>query len=771
MNLSSRSIPAVFSNSGGCPLMKTPYIVTLFAFMLLTLSAAFAQPIEIEDWLFMSGDNTAYSQPGFNDSSWKQIAVPSSWEQQGFDYDGISWYRAHFEVPEKLIRDNLYLVLGRVDDVDETWLNGVKIGSSGIFPPRTESAWNINRCYRIPEGLLRKENIVAVRVYDMGGPGGIVTGPVGIYDEAGRTAMLKPPSGPHRTYYTPVTGNGLIAAVFDSKSGAMWSVLPHIFRAHDEKHPVFPAIRLITPRAAGKRMQPPQSVTYLENTHIIHADYGDLTIDWFCPFTTHEKILYAVVRGPAVRVNGLQIVCQAGKGTPLTGTHTFYRSGGKADRYFLFGFTDSIHRDPEVVQKACTRLVSQGGRLLDDELAYMRGLREKCHMPDGMTPSERNTFEQSISVLKMAQVDSHEIIPGAGGQILASLPPGVWNIAWVRDGYYATVALSRLGLYEEAREMLEFEMRAESSHYTSFTDLQGHEVGVGLPYRISVCRYYGDGTEESDGGRDPNIELDGFGLFLAAFSDYVTRSGDQAFYRNHVQTVRREVADVIVHTTDKDGLTRGESGPWERHMRFKKFAWTSIVNAAGLQAFAELEQRMGAGDSEKYALSARAMKKAILDRLVTRGGWIKGNLETTKWDAYDSHDGGTFEAFAMSLLNDAALFRSHMNEYTKVLCLPSSPGFSRINKGDAYEAGEWLLMDLRAASACARFGDKAAARRLVEWVTGQAAMNFNLIPEMLTPDTSAYDGSIPMVGFGAGAYVLAIFDLYGADIPVSPGSH
>jgi len=343
------------------------------------------------------------------------------------------------------------------------------------------------------------------------------------------------------------------------------------------------------------------------------------------------------------------------------------------------------------------------------------------------------------------------------------LPPGVWNIAWVRDGFYSTMALNRLGLYDEARRMLAFELGAPSSHYVQFLDKQGHDVGVGMPYRISVCRYFGDGSEESDGGENPNIELDGFGLFLQAFSDYVTRSGDRAFYNRNVDVVRREVADVIVHLMQPDGLIRGDSGPWERHLLFKQFAYTSIACAAGLNAFAELEHAMGTAGGDRYMVAATKVRQAILTRLVTHGGWMKGNAETARWDAYDSHDGGTFEAFAMGLTSDATLFHSHMQEYATVLGMPHGrPGFARINKGDAYETGEWLLMDLRAASALARFGDAAAARRLVDWVTGQAALNYNLIPEMYTPDAAVYDGSIPMVGFGAGAYVLTINDVYGS---------
>jgi hypothetical protein len=43
-------------------------------------------------------------------------------------------------------------------------------------------------------------------------------------------------------------------------------------------------------------------------------------------------------------------------------------------------------------------------------------------------------------------------------------------------------------------------------------------------------------------------------------------------------------------------------------------------------------------------------------------------------------------------------------------------------------------------------------------VTEQAHDNLDLVPELLDPETGDFVGSIPMVGFGAGAYVLAILD-------------
>ncbi|AFH50395.1 Glycoside hydrolase family protein [Ignavibacterium album JCM 16511] len=134
-------------------------------------------------WKFSLGDSPERSKVDFNDDNWELIDVPSSWENQGFHgYDGFAWYRKEFTVTDDLSFENLYLILGFVDDVDETYLNGKLIGLSGGFPPNYNTAYNAYRRYKIPSGLLRKEkNVIAVRVYDKELEGGIIGGEPGIY--------------------------------------------------------------------------------------------------------------------------------------------------------------------------------------------------------------------------------------------------------------------------------------------------------------------------------------------------------------------------------------------------------------------------------------------------------------------------------------------------------------------------------------------------------------------------------------------------------------
>jgi sialate O-acetylesterase len=135
------------------------------------------------DWQFSLGDNVKFAQPGYDDSEWEEIFVPSSWQREGFQhYYGYAWYRKKVAI-EYTGKGSLFLELGRIDDVDEVYFNGHLIGGTGGFPPDYYSAYNYYRKYLIPQEYLNKKgkNVIAVRVYDEGGEGGMVSGTPAVY--------------------------------------------------------------------------------------------------------------------------------------------------------------------------------------------------------------------------------------------------------------------------------------------------------------------------------------------------------------------------------------------------------------------------------------------------------------------------------------------------------------------------------------------------------------------------------------------------------------
>lgn len=113
----------------------------------------------------------------------RSVTVPAKWEPQGFPtLNNFAWYYRSFTLPDRLRGDDFVLVLGRVDDLHEVFLNGEKIGGT----PRIENRyiggneWRELRAYRVPHTLLRGKNDLAVRVFDAVYDGGIYEGPVGL---------------------------------------------------------------------------------------------------------------------------------------------------------------------------------------------------------------------------------------------------------------------------------------------------------------------------------------------------------------------------------------------------------------------------------------------------------------------------------------------------------------------------------------------------------------------------------------------------------------
>ena len=138
---------------------------------------------------FITGDDPSWSKPGVIDTAWKDQRLGEVWQRQGFpDYHGYAWYRIHVVIPSSLKnkavwKDSLRIYLAHVNDVDETYLNGVNIGKTGMFPGDPGgyvSKWPAVREYHITAGnpaiQWDKENIIAIRVYDGGGSGGIFMG-------------------------------------------------------------------------------------------------------------------------------------------------------------------------------------------------------------------------------------------------------------------------------------------------------------------------------------------------------------------------------------------------------------------------------------------------------------------------------------------------------------------------------------------------------------------------------------------------------------------
>jgi beta-galactosidase len=134
-------------------------------------------PVVTGEWRFQKGDEPAWKAPKFDDSAWQSVTLPDNWEHHS-DYkdDNVyGWFRRRLEIPADCKGKDFDLLLGCIDDADETFLNGQRIGGTGSFPPDFRMAWDVPRRYRVPASLVRGDgsDVLAVRVYDQSGNGGI----------------------------------------------------------------------------------------------------------------------------------------------------------------------------------------------------------------------------------------------------------------------------------------------------------------------------------------------------------------------------------------------------------------------------------------------------------------------------------------------------------------------------------------------------------------------------------------------------------------------
>lgn len=112
----------------------------------------------------------AFTTAEFDDKAWGELKAGTPWEDAGVAdlsaFDGVVWLRGHVRLTAKEAQQAAKLYLGDIDDADETWINGVKLGRT--------IGWQTSRVYDAPQGALRAgDNVIAIRVVDTGGGGGL----------------------------------------------------------------------------------------------------------------------------------------------------------------------------------------------------------------------------------------------------------------------------------------------------------------------------------------------------------------------------------------------------------------------------------------------------------------------------------------------------------------------------------------------------------------------------------------------------------------------
>lgn len=110
------------------------------------------------------GLNQHWESLDLNDSDWKTMNIPGSWEDKEGSFEGSVWFRKEINLTKNQAGKTAFLNLGRIKDADVTYINGTKVGNVTYeYPPR----W-----YDIPAGVLKEgKNVIAIRISNGSGKG------------------------------------------------------------------------------------------------------------------------------------------------------------------------------------------------------------------------------------------------------------------------------------------------------------------------------------------------------------------------------------------------------------------------------------------------------------------------------------------------------------------------------------------------------------------------------------------------------------------------
>jgi GH15 family glucan-1,4-alpha-glucosidase len=387
---------------------------------------------------------------------------------------------------------------------------------------------------------------------------------------------------------------------------------------------------------------------------------------------------------------------------------------------------------------------------------------------------ERHLWRQSEVMLRIAQSREPNRADRHGNGLIVAALPDVYSTPWVRDMAWATVALARMGHQAEARAAL-------LAYFNARPTGKMRSAVNGADYQISVVRYFGNGAEEPFFTQEgsTNIEFDDWGEALWVLGEYLRKYDDPALLRAGTfrgplyESARDFIVKPLMANTEKygDGLIVGaDTSIWEERQKDKKhFAFSTAMAIVGLREFAQVAQRVGDDVARKQALDAEALLEKGFAAAFVRDGKLHGTLEE---GVKNDIDGALIPIINFDVVRDPELIRDTVQrmEALKV----ASGGYRRVRSTYTdpaifeywYERQEFLFVDLALAELNRRLGRKMEADAMLNRIVDKAAADHNIIPEMyvavpcqLFPGKIGDPtGAIPMVGYGAGAYVLHLLE-------------
>jgi Glycosyl hydrolases family 15 len=607
-----------------------------------------------------------------------------------------------------------------------------------------------------------------------------------------------------------VTGNGFGFAVVAPSRGTATRFYPHphSFVRADPAHPLGEGVEtanFIKSLRWGER-ELEGTADYVDDSHVIRMSRtdgngyffmpfgferpaliinwetasrksGKWRVEWARPLETQKVVSAANADGRVLRFKGvdeplLLISLGEARGKKAASDQPLAMSPAWA----LIALDNESEAGPAIREFVRWRAGLPARELVSREIGEFERWRVKP--PVQFTDErERHLWRQSEVMLRIAQSREPDRPDRHGNGLIVAALPDVYFTPWVRDMAWATAALIRMGHRQEARAALLAYFNARP------TGKMRTEVN-GADYQISVVRYFGDGAEEPFFTQEgsTNVEFDNWGEVLWVLGEYLRKYEDHALlgastYRGPLyESARDFIVKPLMANTEKygDGLiVAADTSIWEERQRDKKhFAFSTAMAIVGLREFAQVAGRAGDQAARRQALANVALLEKGFAAAFIRDGKLRGTLEE---GVKNDIDGALIPIINLGVVQNPDVIRDTVDRMQ--LLKVASGGFRRVRSTYTdpaifeywYERQEFLFVDLSLAELNRRLGRKAEASAMLDRIVGKASADHNIIPEMyvalpckLFPGRIGDPtGALPMVGYGAGAYVLHLLERSG----------
>jgi GH15 family glucan-1,4-alpha-glucosidase len=385
------------------------------------------------------------------------------------------------------------------------------------------------------------------------------------------------------------------------------------------------------------------------------------------------------------------------------------------------------------------------GALLTRTARYWRFWLGRARRDFGdLSPAVADLYRRSLLIIR-TQVDNNGAIIAANDSDIAAFGMDHYSYVWPRDAALVAETLDLAGYHEAPRLFYAFLRRLLAQTNYAFTGYLLHRY---TPTGLVASSWH---PSVGEGRLRLPIQEDGTALVLHGLGRHLALTGDVELLRDLYQGFVRPAADfLLIYRDPLTGLPHPSYDLWEE--RYGIFLFTCSTVFAALEAMAVLAEALGEGSSARaYRAGADEIRAGVAehfydpdlgrfvfmlqpqpDGTLRRDPLLDSSMAAAfvygLFPADDPRVAGMMRALQQGLQNRPPIggIARHGDDY-----------YHHVSGDYAdYQGNAWFVSTLWLADWLTAVGERADARRWIEWCAAHALPS-GVLAEQIHPDTGA----------------------------------